>query len=182
VFTFTVSLSPARADTVNVSFWTDSGPAVTSPGTLGGRATSGIDYTATSGTLTFNPFETTKLITVNVIGDKVIEPNETFVVNLDVPLGAVIARSPGIGQIPDDDPFSIGTAELTPEPATVAVHERLTYLVTWTVPPPRNWHDLQSVQLRISEEAGTVLWVSFDEAAGTFSLLNTAGQPVGPAF
>jgi hypothetical protein len=47
----------------------------------------------------------------------------------------------------------VGTLELTPAAATVAVHERLTYTLTWTGPPPLNWHNLESVQLRISASA-----------------------------
>jgi Tol biopolymer transport system component len=180
---FTVSLSAASTRTVTVNFWVDRGPASTSVVTISGAATPNSDYTPRSGTLTFNPGQTSKTIGVTVIGDDAFEPDETFVVNLDVPVNAVIARSPGVGTIDNDDKFSFfGTAELAPDSATVAVHERLTYTVTWTVPPPLTWHDLESVQLRFSDAEGTVLWVRFDEADETFSLLNAAGRQEGPAF
>jgi hypothetical protein len=41
--------------------------------------------------LTFAPGETTKTITVAVKGDRVVEPHETFVVNLSSPPNAGIA-------------------------------------------------------------------------------------------
>lgn len=41
-------------------------------------ATAGSDYTAISGSVTFNPGQTTKTVTVTVAGDLVAEPDETF--------------------------------------------------------------------------------------------------------
>jgi hypothetical protein len=183
-FTFTVSLSAASRQTVKVNVWVDSGPASTSVVMVNaGAATASSDYSPRSGTLTFNPGETSKPFSVTVIGDNAFEPNDTFVVNLDMPVNAVIARSPGIGTISNDDsPFALGSVELTPAAATLAVHEPLTYTVTWAVPPPLNWHDLASVQLRFSDADGIALWVRFDGTEGTLALLNSEGRQVGPAF
>ncbi len=50
--------------------------------TADGTAKAGQDYIPTSGTLTFAPGETTKTITVQVLGDFLIEGNETFCVIL----------------------------------------------------------------------------------------------------
>ena len=50
--------------------------------TANGTASAGSDYTATSGTLTFTPGQTSKTITVMVNGDTTVEPDETFIVNL----------------------------------------------------------------------------------------------------
>ena len=58
----------------------------------------------TAGTLTFAPGETSKAITVQVIGDRLPEPNETFFVNLGSPANAVIAVGQGMGTITDDEP------------------------------------------------------------------------------
>jgi hypothetical protein len=59
----------------------------------------------------------------------------------------------------------------------VAVHDQLNYAFTWTVPEPLNWHDLDSLQLRIRDDASTIFWVFFDEADKTFSLVNpSTGQ------
>src|SRR5262249_16010936 len=70
-FVFTVTLSKAATVPIPVTF-----------STFDGSATAGVDYVATSGTLTFAPGETTKTITVQVIGDPVYEPDEVFYVRL----------------------------------------------------------------------------------------------------
>jgi hypothetical protein len=90
--TFTASLSAASATAVTVDFATADDTA-TAPG----------DYTAASGTLTFAPGETTKTITVLVNGDTLVEPNETFFVNLANAVGATIADAQGLGTIVNDD-------------------------------------------------------------------------------
>ena len=71
LLTFTVTLSAAYDQTVTVNYATQNGTAI-----------AGEDYLATSGMLTFAPGETTKTITVEVLGDTTPEPNETFSVNL----------------------------------------------------------------------------------------------------
>ena len=50
--------------------------------TTDGTATAGQDYTATSGTLTFNSGETSKNIQIPILDDAVTEPDETFTVAL----------------------------------------------------------------------------------------------------
>jgi hypothetical protein len=58
----------------------------------------------------------------------------------------------------------------------------LNYAFTWTVPDPLTWHDLESVQLRIRDDAGIILWICFDEAGNTFSLFNEATGRFGRGF
>jgi hypothetical protein len=91
--TFTVNLSAPSAVPVTVDY-----------ATIDGTATAGSDYLATSGTLTYAPGETSKTITVQVIGDRSAELNETFGVSLGNATGATIAGGPGIGTILDDEP------------------------------------------------------------------------------
>jgi hypothetical protein len=69
---------------------------------------------------------------------------------------------------------AVGTGDLTPTDATVAVRERLNYAFSWTVPEGQNWHDLEFLQLRIRDDADTVISVLFDEASNTFSVFNEA--------
>ena len=90
---FTLSLSSASGKTVSVS-WT----------TTDGTATAGPDYTAGGGTLTFTPGQTSKVVSVSVIGDVLNEGDETFSVDLSAPVNASIADSLGAGTITDDDP------------------------------------------------------------------------------
>ena len=90
---FTVSLSPASSQPVTVAFATADGSATTS----------GSDYQAASGTLSFAPGETSKTIGVLVNGDTVIEPNETFTVSLSSAVGASIGDGQATGTITNDD-------------------------------------------------------------------------------
>ncbi|HEX7231369.1 MAG TPA: choice-of-anchor Q domain-containing protein [Candidatus Binatia bacterium] len=90
--TFQVTLSAATSQPVTVTFATG-----------GGTATGDTDYVPTSGTITFNPGETSKPITVAVIGDTVVEGNETFFVTVTSATNATIAHGQGIGTILDDD-------------------------------------------------------------------------------
>jgi probable HAF family extracellular repeat protein len=97
---FTVTLSSASTQAVTVAY-----------NTANGYASAGSDYQAISDTLTFAPGETSKTITVLVIGDRLPEPNETFAVNLSSPTNALIADDQGIGTILDDEPrMDIGSA------------------------------------------------------------------------
>jgi hypothetical protein len=89
---FTVSLSAAFDQTVSVGY-----------ATANGSALSGSDYLATSGTLIFAPGETSKMFTVPVKGDSVVEPDEAFNVNLTNASGATIADGQGAGTIVNDD-------------------------------------------------------------------------------
>jgi hypothetical protein len=91
--TFTVRLSASGSEAITVEY-----------ATANGTATSGGDYQAASGTLTFAPGETTKTVTVPVNGDRLAEPSETFVVNLSNPTNATIVDAQATGTILDDEP------------------------------------------------------------------------------
>jgi hypothetical protein len=94
VFSFVVSLNRASTTRVTVGF-----------ATANGSATSGRngDYTATSGTLTFSPGETSKLVNIAVRNDASVEPDETFFVRLSSASGAAISVGTGTGTIVNDD-------------------------------------------------------------------------------
>ena len=91
-FVFTVSLSAPTSATVTVSF-----------ATANGTATAGVDYVSTSSQLTFSPNETSKTISVLVIGNTAVEANRTFSVQLGNAVNATIADGQGIATIIDDD-------------------------------------------------------------------------------
>jgi len=113
--TYTVTRTGGSSSTNTVNYATASG-----------TATSGTDFTATSGTLTFAPGDTTKTITVATIDDSVIESAETVLVNLSSPTGgATITTAQGTGTINDNDAsFAIGNATAVTEGGT------LTFTVT----------------------------------------------------
>jgi Tol biopolymer transport system component len=92
-FRFTVSLDRPESDPVTVRFTT-----------ANGTATAPADYATANGTITFAPGQTTQTVTVLVNGDTTVEPDETFTVNLDSPLGKVTIADPqGVGTIRNDD-------------------------------------------------------------------------------
>lgn len=71
--------------------------------TADGTAKAGSDYFAISGTLTFAPGSTVGIFPVPVITDPVVEPDETFFVNLTNPIGGTIVDSQAVGTIQNDD-------------------------------------------------------------------------------
>jgi large repetitive protein len=89
---FTVTLSAASGQTASVNY-----------ATADGTATQPADYTNTGGSLTFTPGQTTRTITVPVIGETVPEANDTFFVNLSGATNATISDNQGLGTISNDD-------------------------------------------------------------------------------
>lgn len=80
--------------------------------TFADTATSGADFVATSGTLSFAEGETTQTISVQVVGDTAAEPDERFFVVLENPTGgAVLADSVADGTIVTDDHFRISDVQ-----------------------------------------------------------------------
>ena len=88
----TVTLSQSSADSVTVNYATANGSAVAKQ-----------DYTATSGTLTFQPGETSHTISVAIRGDRKREADETFSVSLSNAVGATIADGVAAVTILNDD-------------------------------------------------------------------------------
>jgi hypothetical protein len=88
-FTFTVSRTGDTSQAVTIDYLTSDG-----------TATAGEDYVATSGLLTFDVGETTKTISVSVIGDVERESDETFHVLLTDEFGNELL---GTGTIINDD-------------------------------------------------------------------------------
>jgi hypothetical protein len=91
--TFTVSLSAPSGRTVTVSYAT----------AANGSATADTDFTTTSGSLTFLPGTRAQTITVPIVGDPIVEPDENFLVNLSAPINASILAGQGVGTILNDD-------------------------------------------------------------------------------
>ncbi len=69
-----------------------------------GAAQAGVDYTAQSGTLTFGPGVLSQTITVPVFGDRSGEGDETFLVKLSNPTGALLRDAEAVGTIADNEP------------------------------------------------------------------------------
>jgi hypothetical protein len=98
--------SSIAAFTVSLA-WPSAGPTTISYATADGTALAGTHYTATSGTLTFAPGETSKGILVPTLDDGTADPTRAFTLNLSNPTGGVITGSQGIGTILDDTKFYV---------------------------------------------------------------------------
>jgi len=114
VYTVTLSAAATNAITVNYS-------------SADGTATAGSDYTSTSGTLTFNPGELTKTITVNITGDTTYEADETVKITIAGAVGATIATATGTGTIVNDD------TNPTPPPAATGTKQVVGYFAEWGI-------------------------------------------------
>lgn len=88
----TVTLEAASAQTVTVDWSTADGTAVDMD-----------DYTAASGTLTFDPGDVAKTIDIDILGDVLHEPDETLEVTLSNAVNAFIQDGTGEGTVTDDD-------------------------------------------------------------------------------
>ena len=62
--------------------------------TADGTAIAGSDYTATSGTLTFTPGQTSKPVPVTITDDALAEDDETFTLNLSNATGGIAIADP----------------------------------------------------------------------------------------
>ena len=104
---FTVSLSPASGQAVTVAYATAPGTATSSADGVG------VDFTATSGVLTFGVGETSKLVPVLITQDNIYDPNEIFSLMLSNPVGATLISTDAVaeGTITDDEaPPSLSVA------------------------------------------------------------------------
>ena len=89
---FAVTLDPAADAAVTVDYATSDG-----------TATSGADYTGTSGTLTFLAGETAKTVSVPIVDDAVDDGGETLTLTLANAAGAELGAAAATGIIRDDD-------------------------------------------------------------------------------
>jgi PKD repeat protein len=136
--TFTVTLSVPSDRTVTVNY-----------ATADGTATAGIDYTAAAGTVTFAPGETSRTVTVDVLGEPADEPDEEFAVTLSDLTNAVLGDGSAVGRITDDD----DPPALSVDDVTVTEGNEGTTLATFTV--------------RLSAVSGRTVTVNYATANGT---------------
>jgi aryl-phospho-beta-D-glucosidase BglC (GH1 family) len=100
--TFSVALSAASTAPVSVNYATAAGSA--------GLA----DFIPTSGTVVFNPGETSKTVAVSILGDVLDEPDEDFTLTLSSPTGATLGTPQATGTILDNDPApSVSVSDVT---------------------------------------------------------------------
>ncbi len=181
--TFIVSLTAASALPVTVDFMS-----------ADGTATSGTDYTALPPrTLTFTPGETSHTITIEVIGDTMVEPTETFTVGLSDASNAEIDDGSGLATILDDDVTIVGKRKATftdvdGDVATIKVSKGTLKAEQFTLFPSGLGSQLALVDFSgESEFAGANLSISAKRPAGTtggaglvhVGYINAAGIDLG---
>ena len=135
---FVVNLSPSSLQTVTVRY-----------ATANGTAEASLDYTGTSGTLTFGPGATARTIAVAVIDDELKEEKESFALELSEPWNATLLGSveklSGSATITDDDAepeITSGSALTVAEGRTAIPSGQLsatdtdheTSELTWSIP------------------------------------------------
>ena len=115
---FVVTLDPAATAAVTVDY-----------ATADGTATAGSDYTATSGTLTFQPGETSKTVSVPITDDAVDDGGETLTLTLSSASGADLGDAEATGTIRNTEPESSGLSVADAE-ATEEEDAALDFVVT----------------------------------------------------
>ena len=102
VLEFSVTLSHVSTRTVTVAYATSDG-----------SAQAGSDYTAKTGTLTFNPGQTSQTVSVTVLTDSDDESQEALTLTLSNPSQATLDDATGAGAIENGEPSS-GTQDDPP--------------------------------------------------------------------
>lgn len=145
---FTVTLSAPASETAILHYATADATSVywTARG-YPGLATAGQDYLAVSGTLIFAPGETSKAITVPVLGDTVFERREPFFLKLSSPTN-VITYGPGTSGI-----------------ATIVDDEAVISLNTWS-PVGEGDEGTTSMEFTVTLDQGSTRVVTVNYATG----------------
>lgn len=118
---FVVSLSAPNKDPVTVNFATSNGSAI-----------AGVDYIASSGTVTFPSNSITQNIPVTVNGDVIFENDETINLNLSNPTGATIAQGFAVGTITDDDTLALSIGDANVIEGALGTTAQMVFTVTLT--------------------------------------------------
>ncbi len=177
VVNFTVSLSHPKPGNgsitgTSVNFATVAGSAT---GATGGSIILSPDYVPRTGTLNIPQGATSGQIGITILGDDLVEPDETFQLILSNATGGTIADGSATGTIRNFT-LTTGAFDFAPDKAWVRVDEIKTYTVVWTVPEGEVWRDLKTIDFRLHNGHESALWVRWDEASNTFSLGRQAGQ------
>lgn len=156
---FTVTLSKPSSQPVTVQY-----------NTANGTADAGQDYVASSGTLTFQPGQTSTTLSVPVIGDLINEYNETFFVNLSGAANAQIMDGQGLGTIIDNDPPpSMAINNVTKNEGNSG-YTSFTFTVSLSAPSEKG------VSVNYTTADGTATTADKDYVAASGTLYFAAGQ------
>jgi large repetitive protein len=155
--TFNVTLSNPSGQTITVDYTTKDGSATTGDN----------DYDAASGTVTFNPGDTTKPVDVTVSGDTRREPDQDFTLELSNPSNASIADAQGTGTITNDDP----TPDASIGDTSVAEGDAGTATLSFDVTLSHATDDTVTVDWTTGNGTATTGDNDYDAASGTLTFL-----------
>ena len=180
---FVVTLSEPAVVPVTVQYTTHAG-----------SAQFGYDFQTTGNTLTFEPGETSKAITVNVVGDRLNEPNEMFVLRLLDPTNAALDDAEAVGTIIADDDRAPTTdvVNVSPNPRfapvdslTIVFSERVSgFQVSDLTLTKDRGPNLLTGQQTLTTADGGLTWTldnlaGITAAGGSYSLFFAGGQASG---
>ncbi|MDF5707991.1 MAG: Calx-beta domain-containing protein [Nostoc sp. S4] len=151
---FAITLSNPSYQQVSVNYNTSDGTAVVSDS----------DYNSASGTITFNPGETSKVISIGVIGDNNFETDETFGINLLSATNATLADSLGVATIINDDSqptISISDVSVIEDNASTTTNANFT--ITLSNPS----YQQVTVNYNTSDGSAVVSDSDYNSASGT---------------
>jgi chitinase len=154
---FTVSLSPASGRTVTVGYATVDGAAVEFE-----------DYVGQSGSLTFLPGETTKLVAVEVLADDLEESSEELSLKLSDPGQATISVAAASSTILDDKGLS--TVQVALSGAAVLEGDRRRASATFTLALSRPATSRVSVEY-VTSNGTAIAGRDFEPSRGSVSFL-----------
>lgn len=166
-FVFTASLTAASAQPIVVTYYTTDGTATTANN----------DYIAQSGTLTFTPGQTSKTITISVVGDTVPEPDETFSLTV----------TPTSGTLTSNDPVSVFGTILNDEGLQAIIRLQLADLGGNPLPPgttlPQNGEFTLQAYVRDIQEVPQGVFQAFVDTLYNQNLVMVNGTIThGPGF
>lgn len=148
------------------------GPVTVHFATADGTATAPADYTAISVDVPFATGEISKSVSVPIVGERVVEPDETFTVRLSTAGGAAIARGSGVGTIVNND-STVG-ANLSIGDVTVVEGNSGATQAIFTVSLDRA--TASEVSVRAATADGTATVADGDYAATAETITFAAGQ------
>jgi subtilase family serine protease len=126
---FTVTISPAPQAPVTIAYFTSDGTATVANN----------DYIAASGTITFPVGVTTETITVDAVGNLVIENDVSYSVNLTVPSNYLVApggTSIGTGLIQNSNYPVVSIAGPPPQVRSATASTIYNFVVSLSAPAP----------------------------------------------
>jgi len=146
-FTFNVSLTSALTNDVSVGYTVVDGPGP-NPATSADH-----DYVPARGTLTIPAGKLAVPLTVSVVGDTIVEPDEQFTVQLTSDGAALLAKAQGIGTIINDDFAPAPRTDEEQQPASAIDRPKPAPPIQKPPPPQVPTQQVSSQQLQAGSQA-----------------------------